>query len=62
MPKSHCRASLAWPVSSAQQFKLLILAVGDEVAQRISQSGYDITPLTIEKKQELAGLLTDHQR
>ena len=39
-----------------------MLGIGDEVAQRISQSGYDITPLTLEKKQELAGLLTDHQR
>ena len=35
---------------------------GDEVAQRISQSGYDITPLTAQKKSELAELLTDHQR
>lgn len=32
------------------------------MAQRISQSGYDITPLTAEKKSELAALLTDHQR
>ena len=35
---------------------------GDEVAQRMSQSGYDITPLTAQKKSELAELLTDHQR
>lgn len=35
---------------------------GDEAAQRLSQSGYDITPLTAQKKSELAAMLTDHQR
>lgn len=35
---------------------------GDEVARRMSQSGYDLTPLTVEKKSELASKLTDHQR
>lgn len=28
----------------------------------MSQSGYDLTPLTVEKKSELASKLTDHQR
>ncbi|KAA6420569.1 MAG: methionine sulfoxide reductase B [Trebouxia sp. A1-2] len=37
-------------------------AKGDEAAQRLSQSGYDITPLTAQKKSELAAMLTDHQR
>lgn len=37
-------------------------AKGDEVARRMSQSGYDLTPLTVEKKSELASKLTDHQR
>ena len=35
---------------------------GDEAAHRLSQSGYDITPLTAQKKSELAAMLTDHQR
>jgi hypothetical protein len=62
-----CRCSLpaclCLPRASRSEVSIPVCAAAEEGGERrISKAGYDVTPLTLAKQQELAASLSAHQR